>query len=193
MVSGAGHLVAVERPDAFAELVETFLAEAKERGTGETRDVPGCASGEALMGPGSLAPLARLVGGSWRLGETEHRFTWGPGRRALTGTSWNGSDASREAVAEVMWYWHPGRQVIEGRGVALGMGIDVFEYDTGVVADTVIHTLRAFGPGLGGVSRTERWIFLGPDSYRWELLGEGGEIEASDTFVRVWAKPSRRE
>jgi hypothetical protein len=157
------------------------------------REAPGCGPGEDLMGPGSLAPLARLVGGSWRLGETKHRFTWGPGRRALTGTSWTGTGASREPVAEVTWYWHPGRQTIEGRGVAVGMGIDLFEYDTRVVADTVIHTLRAFGPGLEGISQTERWIFLGPDSYRWELLGEGGEIEASDTFVRAWEGPAGRE
>jgi len=181
-----GHLMSAEEPELFSGSILRFLRGADPGPLPLSAPPPGCGEGEDLMGPGSLAPLARIVGGSWTLGESHQVFSWGVGRRSISGEMYFASDGTPRLVSQFMWYWHPDRELFEGRGVAIEMGIDLFEYDTRVMGDTLVSELRTFGPAASADPQVESWTFQGPDVYLWQLFQGGAEPIMDGLFQRVW-------
>jgi pimeloyl-ACP methyl ester carboxylesterase len=193
-VVDSGHLVPLEQPRAFLEGVRGFLAgdPAPPR---MDEPPPGCQAGEDLMGPGSLAPLARIVGGSWELGGFFQEFEWGVGRRSVKGRMIAPGKYGPRVLSEFTWYWHPEKGAFEGRGVAIEMGVDLFEYTTWISGDTLVSDLRSFtGTGAPDAQR-EMWVFEHPDQYLWQLFEGAGEPapgaapQMDGRFRRRWHHP----
>ena len=118
-----------------------------------------------------LSVLERLVGGSWSIGEDSYQvFTWGVGRQSVKAEMYFITPEGETLVSEATYFYHPGRETLLGFGVAVDMGIDVFEY-TSIQArgDTLILDLSAFGPQATDEDLRETWTFLDDDHYEWVL------------------------
>ena len=119
-----------------------------------------------------LEGLERLVGGRWYLGDDSyHTFSWGVGGRSLKSESYFVTTGSETLVAEMTFFYHPGEQVVKGYGVAIDMGIDVFEYSIRFADDQIILDLQAFGPSAPDLTLQETWTFIDDDHYEWVLQG----------------------
>jgi hypothetical protein len=147
-----------------------------------------------------LSALERLVGGSWYIGEDSYQvFSWGVGRQSVKAEMYFISPEGEKLVSEATYFYHPGRETLLGFGVAVDMGIDVFEY-TSIQArgDTLILDLSAFGPqATDGVLR-ETWTFLDEDRYEWVLwarVEDGTWAKQMDgIFERRWgSRPGSEE
>jgi hypothetical protein len=56
-----------------------------------------------------LAPLARMIGGTWHLGEDSyHSFAWGIGGRSITSVNYFVPPDGPKQVSEMMFLYHPG-------------------------------------------------------------------------------------
>jgi len=124
-----------------------------------------------------LAPLARLVGGSWYLGtDSYHTFTWGVGGQSVTSKSYFVLPDGDKLVSEGMFFYHPGEKTLKANAVAIDMGLDYFEYTIEARGDTLVMGLEVFGPEAGDKPLREVWVFTDDDHYIWTLFqeGEGG-------------------
>ena len=117
----------------------------------------------------ALAPLDRLVGGRWRLGESVQEYTWDMDRQQLNGRAWSTSAEGERLVSVGAWYYHPGKGSIVGSFVARDMGVALFEYTTRFEGDVMINEVVAWTPEGQASTYEEHWRFTGPDSYVWEL------------------------
>jgi len=130
-------------------------------------------SAQAAEAP--LSVLERLVGGSWYVGEDSYQvFTWGVGQQSVKADMYFVTPEGETLVSEATYFYHPGRETVLGFGVAVDMGIDVFEY-TSIQArgDTLILHLDAFGPQATDEDLRETWTFLDDDHYEWVLWARG--------------------
>lgn len=111
--------------------------------------------------------------GAWQAQDSRHVFEWGVGERVVKSRSYFPEGDGWTLVSEGFWYWDPTDQVIRGRTVAVGMGIDLFEYTTRLTGDEIIHEMVAHGPMSGEF--VERWSFDG-DGYTWSIEQDGEEL-----------------
>ena len=124
-----------------------------------------------------VVPLARLVGGSWYLGEDSyHTFELGVGGQSVTSKSYFVLPDGDKLVSEGAFFYHPGEDVVKGYVVAVDMGLDLFEYSVEARADTLLMDLKTFGPQAGETPLRETWVFTDDDHYVWTLFqqGDGG-------------------
>ena len=146
------------------------------------------ASGRADDTLGPLAPLDRLVGGRWQLGESIQEYAWDMDRRQVTGRAYVTSAGGEQLVSLGAWYYHPGKGKVVGYFVAREMGIDLFEYTTRFEGDVMINDVIGWS-AAGQASRyEERWRFTGTDTYVWELYetGDDGQEKVMEgVFERV--------
>ena len=120
-----------------------------------------------------LAPLARLVGGSWHFGaDTYHTFTWGVGRQSVISKSYFVLPDGDKLVSEGTFFYHPGEGTLKAYAVAIDMGLDYFEYTIEARGDTLVMGLEVFGPEAGDKPLREVWVFTGDDHYIWTLFQE---------------------
>lgn len=104
-----------------------------------------------LLSPGGAAgqtPLddfAARVLGSWEGDDSRHEFTWGVGQRVVRSRSWFADGNGWTLVSEGWWYWDPAEESIRGQTVAVGMGIDLFEYRSRIEGETIVHDLVSHG------------------------------------------------
>jgi hypothetical protein len=142
-------------------------------------------AGQVVEPSPALEGFERLIGGRWYLGdETFHTFAWGVGGRSVkvqsySVTAGSGTDESETLVSELTFLYHPGEEVVKGYGVAIGMGLDFFEYDVHFTGDQIVLDLEAFGPAALDSAMRETWTFTDDDRYEWELLGEESSVEWS--------------
>jgi hypothetical protein len=152
--------------------------------------LPGASSGQEARP--ELAPLARLVGGRWYLGEDSyHTFALGVGGQSVTTSSYAVLPDGERLISEGTFFYHPGERVVKGYVVAIDMGLDLFEYAIEAHSDTLVMDLRVFGPQAGTTPLRETWVFTDNDHYVWTLLqqGEDGwERLMGGTYAR---RPSR--
>lgn len=133
---------------------------------------PSSAQAPATADP-HLAPMARLIGGTWHLGEDSyHEFAWGVGGRSITSTSYFVVEGTPKKVSETTFLYHPGQERVVGHGVAIDMGIDFFGYDVSFAGDTITLELEAHGPAAGTEPQRETWIFPDNDHYEWTLYAQ---------------------
>jgi hypothetical protein len=128
---------------------------------------------------------ARLVG-TWEGGDSRHVFAWGLGQRVLESTSYIQRGGTWEVVSKGWWYWDPAVGAVRGTTVAVGMGIDLFEYTARVEGEEIVHDLVTHGDLAGRF--VERWRFE-PDgsAYTWTLLQEGERLMGG-SYRRVPAR-----
>ena len=135
-----------------------------------------------------LAPLERLIGGSWHLGEDSHQsFSWGVGRQSVKSEMHFVTPDGTALVAELTFLYHPGLEAVKGYGVAVDMGVDFFEYTVHFEGDTIVLDLEAFGPAAGDAVQRETWVFTDDDRYLWTLYEQseaGWERTMGGTFER---------
>lgn len=122
-----------------------------------------------------LAPLERLIGGRWYLGDSYNVFEWGVGGQSVRMASYAVLPEGDQLIAEGAFVYHPGRQMITGFAVAVGMGIDYFDYEIQVRGDTLDMALEAFGPQAMEGPIRETWVFTDDDHYVWTLLQGAGD------------------
>jgi hypothetical protein len=122
---------------------------------------------------GALVDFGALVVGRWETEDSRHDFAWGVGERVLRSTSYAADGDHWVIVSEGWWYWDPGEGTIRGQTVAVGMGIDLFEYRSRVSGSEVVHDLVSHGE-FGGVF-VERWTF-DEAGYSWTLEQDGERI-----------------
>ncbi len=139
--------------------------------------------------PSPLEPLARMMGGEWKMtvdsGTTSFRtWHWGPGRHSLREMT-DGEDAAGNPWRDLdVYYWHPGSKQISVFGVSqFARGITdgriTFEGET-AQTDFDLHQ-------TGGL-RTLRllWEFDGPDKYHATLLEKELPGRPKYTFMAAW-------
>lgn len=138
--------------------------------------VAACTLGAGSSLRGQAIPLAdfgqRMVG-TWEAPNSRHVFEWGVGERVVKSTSYVPEGDDWTVVSEGFWYWDREDEVIRGRTVAVGMGIDLFEYTTRVDGDQIVHELIAHGDISGAF--VERWTFR-EDAYEWSLEQDGERL-----------------
>jgi len=136
-----------------------------------------------------LGAFGERMVGTWEGSDSRHVFEWGVGERVLRSRSYapaeegapSGSgpetgggaatpDDGWTLVSEGFWYWDPAAEVIRGRTVAVGMGIDLFEYETRIEGSEVVHRMTAHGRISGRF--VERWSF-DEEGYSWTLEQDG--------------------
>lgn len=122
---------------------------------------------------GALAEFGTRMVGSWEADDSRHVFEWGVGERILKSRSYWPAEDGEQLVSEGVWYWDPTAGVITGRTVAVGMGIDLFEYTTRIRGDTIVHEFEAHGDLAG--SFVERWIFE-EEGYSWVVEQDGAAL-----------------
>ena len=121
-----------------------------------------------------LAPMARLIGGDWYLGDDSyHTFSWGVGRESIVASSYWVTPEEERLVAQSTFFHHPGEGVVKGFAVARDMGIAVFEYEIRAQGDTLLMDLNAFGPAAMEGPMRETWVFTDVDHYVWTLWQDG--------------------
>lgn len=134
-----------------------------------------------------MAPFARLVGGEWHLGDSWQVFEWGVARRTVRSFNYALVNDQPTLVSEWYWYWHPGDQVYKGFFVAVGMRIDVFEYETKFEGTTMVNKLRTFDADGNEEHHAETWEFIDENHYVWTLFSqtpEGPKKTMEGTFIR---------
>jgi hypothetical protein len=166
---------AVARALAGVAVVTTFVLAAFP--------TPGTA-GEGADNP--LAPFERVIGGKWHMEGSYQTFEWAVGKQGVVAKSYFATDEGEKLVGQGMWFWHPGEKAIKGYFVAVGMGIDVFEYTTGFESDRMVSQLTTYGSG-----NTQEWEetfdFNGDDEYVWTLFSktpEGPQKAMGGTYKR---------
>jgi hypothetical protein len=198
VLEGRGHLLALEDPDEFTERVVAFLGDGGRRMGSVVEPPPGCAGDEDLWGPGSLAPFAGFVGGRWEMGDQVQSLEWAPGRKGVVARQFrvvdgDGGRAGREErleeVSRLFWAWDPSSGTFEGRGVAVGMGIDQFVLSTSFTDGVMVSDVSAFGPRAPEGVLREEWRPEGSDRYRWVLLDEDGSPIMEGAWTRSWGAP----
>lgn len=132
-------------------------------------------SAQAIESP--VSALERLVGGRWYIGDDSyHVFSWGVGHRSVIGEAYFIMPGGETLVSQTTFFYHPGRETLVAYGVAVGMGIDVFEY-TSIEArgDTLVLDLTAYGPQAPEGTQRETWTFIDDDQYEWALWARDDE------------------
>ncbi len=122
-----------------------------------------------------VSALERLVGGRWYMGDdTYHVFSWGVGRQSVISESYFVMPEGETLVSQTTFFYHPGRKTLVAYGVAVEMGIDVFEY-TSIEArgDTLVLDLTAYGPQAPEGPQRETWTFIDDHHYEWVLWARG--------------------
>lgn len=124
----------------------------------------------------SLELFEELVGGEWRLGNSIQTFEWGLGKMSVIAKSYIFNGSEKILASEGYWYWHPGKQEIEGIFTAINMPVVFFDYTTEIRGDSLISNLIAYDQ-KGKESNYEEIIYLGDEnSYNWSLLQDGNSI-----------------
>jgi hypothetical protein len=198
VLEGRGHMLVLQDPGGFSQRVAEFVGGGHSRKESAAEAPPGCAGDEDLWGPGSLAPFAGFVGGLWELGGVGQSLEWAPGRKGVIARQFRvvaGADTDSgetlEAVSHLFWGWDSRSGTFEGRGVAVGMGIDQFVLSTYFRDGVMVNDVTAFGPGApNGVVR-EEWRPEGPDLYRWVLMGPDGAPMMEGNWTRSWSASVR--
>ncbi len=134
-----------------------------------------------------MAPFGRLVGGEWHLGDSYQVFEWGVERRNVRSFSYALVDGEYILVSEGTWFWHPQENVYKGLFVAVGMGIDVFEYETKFEDNTMVNKLKTFDADGTEEHHAETWEFIDDNHYVWTLFSpteDGPRKTMEGTFVR---------
>jgi hypothetical protein len=132
-------------------------------------------SAQAIESP--VSALGRLVGGRWHIGDDSyHVFSWGVGRQSVLGEAYLVKPEGETLVSQTTFFYHPGRETLVAFGVAVEMGIDVFEY-TSIKArgDTLVLDLTAYGPQAPEGTQRETWTFIDDDHYEWVLWARDEE------------------
>jgi hypothetical protein len=149
---------------------------------------PGPATGESSAAPGNpLAPFERMIGGQWHIPTTYQTVEWGVDKKSVVARAYLTTDRGDKLVSEGMWYWHPGEKAIKGHFVAVGMGIDLFEYTTRFEGDRMINYLVTYGSDGARHEYEETWDFRGDDEIVWTLWSQtpdGPRKEMGDTYKR---------
>lgn len=154
-----------------------------------------CAVGRAQEPEEPLAPLARLVGGEWRMTRDSQAiqfdtWTWGPGRRSIVNTThgWAGEDVPWRVLD--VCYWHPGRREVR----MLGLHQDIPSIGRGVMEGTLTFVDTSFRARVDLEQQNRprkprtlagRWDFEGPGRYR-ETLSEAEGPEAPFAELAAW-------
>jgi len=132
-------------------------------------DPPPPAAPEAVAG--SLEGFARLVGGRWKMGDVTLVYEWGIGRRTVLARSF---DEWGRQLAEVRWFYHPGRRQIVGYSID-AEGEDFGEMILRFEGDVVLNELRTLLPsGKAGREFSSRWVFTDADHFEWTLFAHRG-------------------
>jgi hypothetical protein len=202
VLEGRGHMLVLEDPEWFAERVVRFVDGGGGGGDGasESEVPPGCSGGEDLWGPGSFASFAGFVGGTWEMGDLRQTLEWAPGRKGVIGRQLrvepadageSGRVERAREVSHLLWIWDPRSGTFEGRGVAVGMGVDQFILSTSFREGLMVNDLTAFGPEAPAGVLREEWRPEGPDRYKWVLLGPEGEPTMEGSWSRSWSPASK--
>ena len=118
-----------------------------------------------------LAAFERMIGGRWYLGEgSYHTFAWGVGKQSVVATSYFVTPNEEKRVSELTYLYHPGEDAVKGYGVAIDMGVDLFEYTVYFQGDTIAFDLKAYGSAIGESPLRETWVFTDEDHYVWTLF-----------------------
>ncbi len=134
-----------------------------------------------------LAPFARLMGGTWQMGDSYHTFEWGVGQKMVHNKSYFTVEGQPVLVSEGSWFWHPGRQEIKGHMAAIEMGIDLFSYTTRFEGNKMVNELTSYGEDGQATEYLEEWEFTDEDTYEWALYAktdEGLQKSMGGTFTR---------
>jgi hypothetical protein len=132
-------------------------------------------SAQSIESP--VSALERLVGGRWYIGDDSyHVFSWGVGRQSVIGEAYFLMPGGETLVSQTTFFYHPGRETLVAFGVAVEMGIDVFEY-TSIEArgDTLVLELTAYGSQAPEGTQRETWTFTDDDHYEWVLWARNEE------------------
>jgi 3-oxoadipate enol-lactonase len=191
VLAGRGHLLALEDQVWFAGRVSDFIAEGSGAGRTPGETPAGCRGGEDLWGPGSFAPFAGFVGGAWEMRGSVQTLEWAVGRKGVLARQFQPSGEALGEVSQLFWTWDSESGTFEGRGVAVGMGIDRFSLATRFDGDVMVNDLTAQGPQAPGGVMREEWRPEGPDRYHWVLLGPGGEPTMEGRWIRSWTTRAR--
>ena len=135
-----------------------------------------------------LQPFERLVGGQWHLGDSYQEFEWGVAQKSVKARSYFIIDGEAQLVSEGVWYWHPGKNTIEGRFTAIGMPVELFDYTTRFEGDTMVSDLRAYAASGKETVFEETWTFIDDTHFEWALmskLADGTQPAMSGTYSRV--------
>ena len=141
-----------------------------------------------------MEAMARLVGGSWKIGPLTHVFEWGIGRHTLLARSY---DSAGNFASEARWFWHPGEKTIRGYSVDV-TGRNLAEMTTSFEGDKRINVLVLSSPEASGQTYVGEWVFVGDDRYDWALYkktetGREKQFEATATRVRDEAVDGEEE
>lgn len=142
---------------------------------------------DPLPGTNPLAPFARLIGGRWHLDGSYQEFEWGVGRRSVKARSYFVINDEPKLVSEGVWYWHPTEKVIKGLATAIDMPVEVFEYTTRFVGNSMLSDLSAVGSDGSRTEYVEDWEFRDDDHFVWTLFSKTNDSlneEMQDTYTR---------
>lgn len=136
--------------------------------------------------PNPLAPLERLIGGEWHMQGTYQVFEWGVGKNAIFTRQYQQTEGEPELIGQGMMYYHPGDKTVKGTFVAVGMGIDLFDYSSVVLEENKLTAhLTTYGAMAGEFEET--WEFTGEDTFAWTLYQKAGDEKSKmmeGTFER---------
>ena len=133
------------------------------------------AAADEAPGPDPLAPFEALIGGQWTLGDGYQVLEWGVGQRSVIARAYQrGADGPR-LVSEGIWFFHPGKQTVVGYFTAVGMGIELFEYQTTPSAAGLESEIVTWDEKGHESHYVERWLLQGDDRYLWQLLAPGDD------------------
>lgn len=135
----------------------------------------------ALAQSNELAAFGARMIGTWEGDDSRHEFAWGVDERVVKSASYFPDGNDWTLVSEGWWYWDPAIGAVRGQTVAIGMGIDLFEYTSRLSENQIVHELRTHGEMAGAF--VERWTFEA-DRYTWELEQDGERLMGG-TYQRV--------
>jgi hypothetical protein len=125
----------------------------------------------------------KLVEGEWRLENSVQTFEWGLGKMSVVAKGYILNEGKKILASEGYWYWHPGKQRIEGVFTAINMPVVFFDYNTAIRGDSLISDIVAYDQN-GKESKYVEIIYVGNDnSYSWSLMQNGTAI-MEGTFKR---------
>jgi hypothetical protein len=125
-----------------------------------------------------LAPFERLIGGQWHLEGSYQEFEWGVGRRSVKARSYFIVEDESRLVSEGIWFWHPEEKQIKGIFTAVGMPVEVFEYETRFKGNSLVSKLVAYSTEGARSEYLERWEFVDEMHFVWTLF-----VQSADGLV----------
>ena len=115
-----------------------------------------------------LQPFEFLIGGGWYGSASYQTFEWGVGQKLVKSKLYFVRNDTLRHVGEMMWFWHPGEEVIRGYGISINMANDFFEYTTSFDGPRrMVNDYSSYGGPTDYPNQHVTLDFIDENVYKW--------------------------